>query len=104
MQPYLDAKSAADAATHSIPTSTWRSLQLAVAVLNRLKAPPAGSATCSMPPELAGVLPSAELALLQRHLARALSCSPEELLLTGPFSSSNNCVLLLTSCFSPSPV
>lgn len=96
MQPYLLARSGLNATGQgSIPACAWRSLQVAVALMNLLKleqpggasASASGSGARSMPPHTAAALSEAELALLARHLGHFLSCSPSELLLTGVIAS-----------------
>lgn len=91
MQPFLDAKTGSSAAAPCIPASAWRSLQTAVALLHILEAPDArspASGISSMPPAVEADLTAAELALLQRHLSRMLTCPPSDLLQTGSNGSS----------------
>ena len=89
MRPYLEAKACSTASTASIPAAAWRGLQMAVALLHTLRRPTAATAAAaaaapSLPTEAAEQLATAEVALLQHHLARVLACATAELLESGP--------------------
>lgn len=62
---------------------------MAVAILHILQRPPSGATTSAaaaapgLPREAADQLAAAEVALLERHLARVLTCSVSELLASG---------------------
>lgn len=89
IQPYLDAKASSSPAAHTIPSAAWRGLQMAVAILHLLQRPPSGAtagataAASSLPREAADQLAAAEVALLERHLARVLTCAASELHASG---------------------
>lgn len=91
MRPFKDAQAAFSGAASSIPAAAWRSLQSAVALFHMLQQADGhcpGTGEGSLPPQVAADLTAAELALLQRHLTRLLTCPPSALLMTGPTGSS----------------